>query len=120
MLNLLAPNDEKATNSLFRTNTTKVKIQPNTNDNGKVSVRVKKLLYIRYKSCKFAELGKSFEFCKKSIPTKNSCNEIKTIIKFNRYFFKIYLVNMLIYFNVNFDFTSTMSSLLSASIAFIV
>lgn len=116
----LAPKEVKATSSLFLTNITKVSIQPKTKDNGKVKVKVKKPLYIRYSSCKFAELGKSFEFCKKSIPTKKSCKDIKTIIKCNRYFFKIYLVSMLIYFNVNLDFTSTISLHFNASIALII
>ena len=68
----------------------------------KMKVNVKKLLYKMYNSCKFADAGKLLKFCKKSIPTKKSSKDIRTIIKFSKYFFKIYLVNMLILLQCKF------------------
>jgi hypothetical protein len=76
----------------------KVTTQANKIDKGKVIVKIKKPLYITYKSCKFAESGSELIFCKKSIPIKNISKDIKIIKKYFKYFIKRYFV---ISFNVS-------------------
>ena len=67
-----------------------------------------------------AEFGTSSKFCKKSIPTKNICKDIKTMTKFLINFRSKYFVIILIYFIVNLDFTSSIESTFKDSIALIV
>ena len=101
----------------------KVITHAKTIESGKEIVRIKKPLYIRYKSCKFADWGNLETFCKKSIPIKKISKDIKIIKKYFRYFNKRYFVisfnNLPFYnFRVNLDFTSLSGLFCNASIAF--